>query len=108
MPRTIPRFMTLIIVTGANKARSALAKKASGPPPHYVGDRSQFVFHQPFSFHSLVPVPPHLLRRRYARRSPGVKDSGRDWEIANWGCPRGAIQSAMSCDRGVLQFSVLT
>ena len=58
----------------------------------------------PLSFHSLVPVPPHLLARTYGGEEEAAAAGGRprggggidpgwcgyDWEVVHWGCKWGA------------------
>lgn len=47
----------------------------------------------PLNFHSLVPVPAHVLQQSYEK-------AGYDWECKNWGCRCGASDAELVDDNG--------
>jgi hypothetical protein len=69
--------------------------RVSGPPEDILKFKYKAVGHIPWgkpskdnkpsslNFHSLVPIPEHVLKASYAC-------IGFEWEIANWGCNWGA------------------
>jgi hypothetical protein len=102
------RYGCLLTVTGPKKLLDDFAHRAEGFPLQYRDDPLSRPNHLAISFHALVPVPQDLVARRYTRRSrTGVPDSGRDWELRNWGCPRGAIESAADRYNGGLLYIML-
>jgi len=46
-----------------------------------------------FNFHSLVPIPAHVLQQSYEK-------AGLDWECQNWGCRDGASYAELMDDTG--------
>src|SRR5262245_42665370 len=97
------KFACLLTITGSKKLIDQFAQRAEGMPLAYRGDPPIPLRWQALSFNALVPVPLNRIRRRYTQRSnASVNDSGRDWELENWGCPRGAMQSTLSRENGRL------
>lgn len=95
----LKKIMTWIMIYGPKRERERFARSAAGAPARYRNDPLRPV--QALSFHALVPVPQDLLARVYTWRSgPGIHDSGRDWEVQHWGCPRGAIESRILTNKG--------
>jgi len=47
----------------------------------------------PLNFHSLVPIPAHVLQA-------GYEAAGYDWELQNWGCRCGAYYGELIDDNG--------
>ena len=86
-----------LTITGPNVRIAAFKLEAVGHSPWFkpeelVGERPN-----PLNFHSLVPIPDHVLAADY-------HTAGYDWEHSNWGCKWGAANPILRDEVGQIQY----
>jgi hypothetical protein len=86
-----------LTVVGPKKDMKRFKGKAIGFSPENGEEESDV-----FNFHSLVPIPPAVLKASYDK-------VGHKWEINHWGCKWGAFEAARMDDcKGHLLYTFYT
>ena len=74
----------ILNITGPVDDVSRFQREAVGVSPWNKNDPVKQP--SPLNFHSLVPIPPEVLRAGYTK-------AGHDWECEHWGCKWGACKA---------------
>jgi len=75
-------------VSGPTEDLKRFKAQAVGVPPWSSASQEEIEKPNPLNFHSLRPIPPEVLAMDY-------HDTGYNWEVANWGCKWGAVETEL-------------